>query len=95
MAKIINTLNTHNHEAHTDQVISREIIRSSLKRKANDDLHILPTKLIRRDLQNMEDVSINLTHTGMNLFRSFIYDIRRKHFLNLPTSTELVIEQLN
>lgn len=33
--------NTYNHETHTDQGISKEIIRSSLKRRANDDLHKL------------------------------------------------------
>jgi len=56
ITKVINTLNIHNHGAHTaEQVISRGIIRSSLNGKANDDLHILPSKLIRRDLQNMED----------------------------------------
>jgi len=79
-------------------VISREIIRSSLKLKANYDLHIiLPSKLIRCDLQNMEDISINLTHTDIKLFRRsiYLYDIRRKHFPNLPTSTEVAIEQLN
>jgi hypothetical protein len=95
ITRVINTSNEHNHEAHTDQVISREIIRSSLKRKANDDWHILPSKLIRRDLQNMEDISLNVTHTDMKLFRRSIYDIRRKHFPNLPTSTEIAIEQLN
>jgi len=78
--KVINTSNTHNHEKHTDQVISREIIRSSLKRKANDDLHILPSKLIRCDLQSMEDISINLSHTDMKLFRRSIYDIRRVQY---------------
>jgi len=53
--KVINTSNTHNHKPHNDQVNSRETIGSSLKRKANNDLHILPSKLIRRNLQIMED----------------------------------------
>jgi hypothetical protein len=66
IAKVINISNKHNHEAHTDQVIFREIIRSFLKRKANDDLHILPSKLIRSVLQNMENISLNLTHTDRN-----------------------------
>jgi len=87
ITKTINTSNKHKHEAHTDQVISREIIRSSLKRKANDDLHILPSKLIRRDLQNMEDISLNLTHTDMKLFRRSIYDVRRKHFPKLLSNS--------
>jgi len=43
----------------------------------------------------MEDISINLSHTDMKLFRRSIYNIRRKHFPNLPTSIEIVIEQLN
>lgn len=35
IGKVINTSNTLNYETHPDQVISREIIRSSLKRKTN------------------------------------------------------------
>jgi len=46
IAKKMNTSNTLNYETHPDQVISRsrEIIRSSLKRKTSYDLHKLPSK---------------------------------------------------
>jgi len=52
---------------------------------------------MRRDLQNMENISINLTYTDMKWFRCSIYEIRRKLFLNylLQTSIQLAIEQLN
>jgi len=45
---VINTSNAYNHgdEAHTNQVISREIIIISLKRKANDDFNILSNELM-------------------------------------------------
>jgi tRNA G10 N-methylase Trm11 len=33
----------HNHEVYSDQIISREIVRSSLKRKADNDLHTRST----------------------------------------------------
>lgn len=59
------TSNTFNHDAHTDQVISRQIIiRSSLKRKANYDFHIY-----------FQVNSLNWTHTDMDLFRRSIYMI--------------------
>jgi len=41
----------HNYDEYTDQVISREIVRSTLKRKAENDLHTRPNKLIRQELK--------------------------------------------
>lgn len=92
--KIINVSNTHDHGGYTDPVISREIIRSSVKRKANDKSHVMPNKLIRRNLQNMNDISSNLVHIAMKLLRRFIYDERRKHFSILPTSLVHAIDQI-
>jgi hypothetical protein len=36
----------HNHEVYSDRIISRKIVRSSLKKKAENDLHTRPNKLI-------------------------------------------------
>jgi hypothetical protein len=44
----------HNHEVYSNQVISKEIVRSSLKRKAENDRHTLPNKLIRQELKNTD-----------------------------------------
>jgi len=48
-------------------------------------IYIYSCRLIRRDLQDMENISINLNHTDMKLCRRSMYDIRRKHFINLQT----------
>lgn len=76
--KVISMSNTHDHKPYSDQVISREIVRSSVKRKASDNLHIMPSKLIRRDLKNMDEIASNLARTDMKLLRRSIYDIRKK-----------------
>jgi hypothetical protein len=44
----------HNHELYSNQVIeviSREIVRSSLKRKAENGLHTRSNKFIRQELK--------------------------------------------
>lgn len=49
----------HKHDAYSDQVISKEIVRSSLKRKAENDIHT--------------DVAENMEHADLKLIRRSIY----------------------
>jgi hypothetical protein len=56
----------HNHEVYSDQIISREIVRSSLKRKAENDLYTRPNKLILQELKN-SDVAENTEHGDLKL----------------------------
>lgn len=92
--KVISMSNTHDHEPYSDQVISREIIRSSVKRKANDNLHMMPSKLIRRDLRSMNDIASNLARTDMKLLRRSIYDIRKKTSVQFIAAEQLVEVQM-
>jgi len=76
---------------HTDRVISREIVRSTLKRKAeNDLLHTRPNKLIHQDLKNV-DVAENMEHGDLKFE---IYVVQKKHFPTLPSNFDESLKQL-
>jgi len=64
--------NTHTHDEYDDRTIHREVVRSNLKRKAEEDLHIKPNKLIRRELKN-NDKSEHLQYSDMKLIQNNIY----------------------
>lgn len=85
--------NSHNHCEYDDRTIVREVVRSNLKRKAENDLHIKPNKLIRRELQNTQN-SNNLEYSDMKLIRRSMYETRKKNFPNLPKSLEEATKQL-
>jgi hypothetical protein len=44
--KIIKVTNSHNHEEYNNRTMTREIIRSTVKHSAENDLYIKPNKLI-------------------------------------------------
>jgi len=83
----------HNHDEYTDQNISREIVRSTLKRKTENDLHTCPNKLIRQELKNA-DVAENMEHSDLKLIRRSTYDVRKKHFPTLPSNFDKSLKQL-
>jgi len=45
--------------------MTREIIRSTVKHSAENDLYIKPKKLIRRELRNTENFTTNLEHSDV------------------------------
>lgn len=53
------------------------MVRSALKRKAENDLHTCPNNLIRQELKNT-DVAENMEHCYLKLIRHSIYDVRKK-----------------
>lgn len=75
--KILKMTNTHTHEEYDDRTIHREVVRSNLKRRAEEDLHIKPNKLIRRELKN-NDKSEHLQYSDMK------YQVLRLIFLYFP-----------
>lgn len=62
-----------------DRTIHREVVRSNLKRRAEEDLHIKPNKLIRRELKNNEK-SEHLQYSNMQLIRRSMYEKRKNPF---------------
>jgi len=61
-----------------------------LKRKAENDLHTRPNKLIRQDLKNA-DVDENMEHGDLKFE---IYDVQKKHFPTLPSNFDESLKQL-
>ena len=90
---ILKITNTHTHDEYDDRTIHREVVRSNLKRRAEEDLHIKPNKLIRRELQNTDN-SEHLQYSDMKLIRRSIYEKRKKSFPNIPKSLEDAKKQL-
>jgi len=91
--KILKITNTHTHDEYDDRTIHREVVRSNLKRRAEEDLHIKPNKLIRRELKNNEK-SEHLRYSDMKLIRRSMYEKRKKSFPNIPRSLEDAKKQL-
>jgi len=92
--KIIKVTNSHNHEEYNNRTITREIIRSAVKRSAESDLYTKPNKLIRRELRNTENFTTHLEHNDVKLLRISMYETRKKHYSNLPKSFEDARNQL-
>jgi len=83
-----------NHAAYSDRVIAREEVQSRVKRKAEDEPHTKPVKLIRQAIRNTEGATTTLEHSDMSLIRKSAYDHRRKQFPTLPKTTEEALQQL-
>ena len=80
--QVIRFINDHTyHNEYTTNEIKKEIIRSSVKRKAETELHIQPNKIIRRELQVYQDNY--LQHSDIHLLRSFMYIARKKNIFRL------------
>jgi len=80
--------NTHTHDEYDNRRIHREVVKINLKRKAEEDLHIKPNKLIRRELQKTDN-SEHLQYNDMKSIRRSIYEKRKKTFPNIPKSKSL------
>ncbi|KAF0767275.1 MULE domain-containing protein, partial [Aphis craccivora] len=66
---------------------NREVVRSNLKRRAEEDVQIKPNKLIRWELKN-NDNSEHIYYSDMKLIRRSIYDKRKKSFPDIPRSLD-------
>jgi hypothetical protein len=62
---IINYKNGHNHSEYSQNEVHKDIIRSSVKRKAIEDMHTQPSKIIRQELLLKSD--LNLNHGDIHL----------------------------
>jgi len=69
--------------------MSKEIVRSALKTKAENDMHIGPNKLMRQELKNTY-VTENMEHGDLKLIRRSINYVRKSIFShNHQTLTSL------
>jgi len=81
---IINHKNEHNHSEYSENAVHEDIICSSVKRKAAEEMHTQPSKIIRRELLLKSDY--DLSHGDMHLLRNSMYATRKKHFPKLPNT---------
>ena len=83
----------HEHGAYTDRQITRQEVCSSLKRRADDEPHMKPAKLIRTCINRIDNASDVLEHEDIRLLQKAVYKRKRKHYPNLPKWDE-AMEQL-
>jgi 3-isopropylmalate dehydratase small subunit len=79
---IVKTKNTHNHEADDHKVETRQL-RVRVRHNSGD-ISQRPSKVVRSELQKMEESLLNLKdlkNVGMSM-----YSERRKQFPKLPKS---------
>lgn len=77
---------THNHNIDVKK-LNRQLITTSCKRAASEDLAEKPSKIIRRELR--ENLPTTITTTDVDYIRKNLYNARRKHLpYALPSSAE-------
>jgi len=82
----------HVHESYDVRNIIREEVRAAVKRKADEESHVKPNKIIHREIKRNEKSSI-LSHKDFQLLRRSA-DQRRKQLPTLPTTIDEAIDQL-
>ena len=82
----------HEHPEYSDRAIAKEEVRVAVKRKAVEDVHVRPNKIIRRELQQTR--TSLLQHADFTSLRRSVYACRRKKLPPLPTSLDEAVEQL-
>jgi len=86
--------NLHNHESTTDHNLAIQCVRTAVKRKAEDDLHARPNKIIRKEIQDTNSVFKEvIIHNDIKLLRESAYRIRKKHFSKIPTTINEAFDQ--
>jgi hypothetical protein len=88
---VIQQKNDHNHESD-DRGNARHVLRVNAKRKAVDDLSARPSKVIRSELQTMNEKS--LEPKDLKCVAKVVYRKRRKTYPPLPTSQQATHENL-
>lgn len=90
----MNTENEHNHEAVNENTINRQIVNTSFKRKALEDVSTRPKKIILQELLHNECVK-EITVNDINRIRKNMYENRRKTLPANPKSIAEVHQALN
>ena len=83
-----------NVSANDLREITREEVRTQVKRKADDEPHTRPRKIIRTATVSVDNASDVLEEDDFRLLRNAAYDRKRKKFPALPRSYDEAMEQL-
>ena len=89
---VISENNEHNHDSD-QRKIERKTVRCAVKRKACEDICARPSKVLRTELQNVQEDT--LTTTDLKSLSMAIYRERRKKYPTLPKSRADVHESIN
>lgn len=87
VTKVLSMLNEHNHENISENISSRQIINSRIKRKCENNLFTRPNKIIRQELRSTEN-DLQTVHSDIKLWRKSMYDFRKKKLPTIPKSLE-------
>lgn len=91
--KVIEVINDHSkHREYSANEIEKEMIRSVVKRKAETELHIQPSKIIRQTLHLNQ--GNNLKHSDIHLLRNYMYAARKKQFPTFPKNINEAINHI-
>jgi len=90
---IIDSNLNHNHDLESEGKMMRQVIRNSVKRKAQEELCERPLKLIHLELKNKK--TDFLTTTDISCIRKKIYATRRSILPKKPTDIQDVHSSLN
>jgi uncharacterized membrane protein YfhO len=90
---IIDSNLNHSHEIESERKMMRQVIRNSVKRKAQEELCERPLKLIHLELNNKK--TDFLTTTDISCIRKGIYTARRSILPKKPTNIQDVHSLLN
>ena len=93
LKNIISDVTLHNHIREEERTISRQIISNNVKRKAMEDISIKPDKLICKELDNGNPVTVTIP--DLHLIRKNLNFARKSKFPSIPKNIEDVHMVLN
>ncbi|KAF0685400.1 FLYWCH-type domain-containing protein [Aphis craccivora] len=79
VTKDLSMLNEHNHENISENIVSRQIINSRIKRECENNLFTRPNKIIRQELLSTEN-DLQTVHSYIKLWRKSMYDFRKNNY---------------
>jgi len=78
----------HTHKACSLREVAKGEVPTAVKRKASDELHVKPNKIMRRELQRKVESSQVLEYSDFDLLHKSAYNCRHKKLPTLPRSLD-------
>lgn len=82
----LSTTGEHNHESYDITNIHRQIINVGCKRKAVEDMHIQPKKVVLKEIAHNDHAASTFTVNDINRLRKNIYKARKSVLPPNPTN---------
>lgn len=94
--QISSTNENHNHESYSEQMLQRQQLSTSVKRKATDNPHDKPSKVLIQCINDQQTSKLEIT--DLKYIKRNAYNARRSILPTLPkymNSVHEAVEQLN